>query len=57
MFLSLACVKEMLRVTDASLEARMMKAGDVSDFDLVEVSVCGCEGSAEEGGPPGASIT
>ena len=49
MFLSLACVKEMPRVTDASVEARMMKIGDVSDSDLVEVSACGREGSAKGG--------
>ena len=49
MFLSLACVKEMPRVTDASVEARMMKTGDVSDSDLVEVSACGREGSAKGG--------
>ena len=57
MFLSLACVKQMPRVTDASLEARLRKIGDVSDSDLVEVSACGCEGSAEGGWSPGASTS
>lgn len=44
MFLSLACVKEMPRVTEASLEARVMKTGDVSDSYLLFILwQCECD--------------
>ena len=49
MFLSLARIKEMPRVTDASLEARIIKTGDVSDSDLINILAYGCEGSTKGG--------
>lgn len=34
-FISLACVKEMLKMTDASLEAHVIKIGDILDSKLL----------------------
>ena len=49
-FLLLVYIKKIPKMIDTSSEAHTIKIGDVLDSNLVNISACGYEGSAEGGG-------